>query len=164
MSTSTWSGRCTSALGTTAVATPKPLGASAQEQNSSGNFAVVSNMLIWQAGNTVDHKYRSNAECPTCLCREAPEIRTVKSTPCVSKKNKTFHRKALPATFHTSTNLFDTCGHNYITPKQIYKKYFLLWTNHRFVGAPECFKRKKLEALAHFSLDWSHDLTKKEFL
>ena len=55
------------------------------------------------------HKYRSNAECPTCLCREAPEIRTVKSTPCVSKKNKTFHRKALPATFHTSTNLFDTC-------------------------------------------------------
>ena len=55
------------------------------------------------------HKYRSNAECPTCLCREAPQIRTVKSTPCVSKKNKTFHRKALPATFHTSTNLFDTC-------------------------------------------------------
>ena len=69
--------------------------------------------MVWHAfigTHCVFHKYRSNAECPTCLCREAPEIRTVKSTPCVSKKNKTFHRKALPATFHTSTNLFDTCA------------------------------------------------------
>ena len=40
---------------------------------------------------------------------EAPKIRTVKSTSCVSKKNKTFHRKAFSATFHTSTHLFNTC-------------------------------------------------------
>ena len=43
---------------------------------------------------------------------EAPKIRTVKSTACVSKKNKTFHRKAFFATFHTSTHLFDTCDVN----------------------------------------------------
>ena len=41
---------------------------------------------------------------------EAPKIQTVKSTACVSKKNKTFHRKAFFATFHTSTHLFDTCA------------------------------------------------------
>ena len=40
---------------------------------------------------------------------EAPKIPTVKSTACVSKKNKTFHRKAFLATFHTSTHLSDTC-------------------------------------------------------
>ena len=32
-----------------------------------------------------------------------------KSTACASKKNKTFHRKVFGATFHGSTNLFETC-------------------------------------------------------
>ena len=79
---------------------------------------------VWQL-NLSTHKYRSNAECPTCLCREAPEIRTVKGTPCVSKKNKTFHRKALPATFHTSTNLFDTC----VSTTKLYKR----WRTYMFM-------------------------------
>ena len=43
---------------------------------------------------------------------EAPKIQTVKSTVCASKKNKTFHGKALFATFHTPTHLFDTCAYH----------------------------------------------------
>ena len=33
------------------------------------------------------HKYRSNAECPTCLCREAPQIRTVQHTAWSKQKH-----------------------------------------------------------------------------
>ena len=69
----------------------------------------------------LSHKYRSNAECPTCLCREAPQIRTVKGTACASKKNKTFHRKVFPATFHTSRHLFDTCDKNGIKSATLWK-------------------------------------------
>ena len=54
-----------------------------------------------------------------CVSWEAPKIRTLKSTTCASKKNKTFHRKAFFATFHSSTHLFDTCAFKDTSEKDI---------------------------------------------